>query len=158
GQRGDRPRPTLLLDHHAVQRVAEDGNEQQREHREERDEMAEVEGQRIPPDRHAPQPHAWLPVYRFSRGSPRIRWATMFRCTSLVPPAIVMERPPSHCRPHRPLKGACGSSMSAAQGPRTSIAVSENSCVSCVLLSFMAAERCGFIRPRSESVSVRIPE
>ena len=48
--------------------------------------------------------------------------------------------------------------MSAAHGPRTSIAVSENSCVSCVLESFIAADRCGFIRPRSESLRVRIPE
>jgi len=42
--------------------------------------------------------------------------------------------------------------------PSTSIAVSENSCVRLVVVSFMAAERCGFMRPFSESLDDRIPE
>src|SRR5579885_2907237 len=94
---------------------------------------------------------------RQCRGRPRMRCAMMLRCTSLVPPAIVMARSPRYCRAQRPRDGARGSSCRAAQGPSTSIAVSENSCESPVDMSLIAAERCGFMRPWSSSVSVRSP-
>jgi hypothetical protein len=83
----------------------------------------------------------------------------MFRCTSLVPPpAMVMAR---SCRNWRAQRLPVGRVLVVHErAPRAEHLDGgpENSCVSCVVTSFIAAERCGLKRPCTESLSARMPD
>ena len=71
----------------------------------------------------------------------------MLRCTSLVPPAIVIERSPRYCSRPASVERRVRRRPSAPRTDRAARSpVSENSCTSVVPKSFIAADRCGLRR------------